>query len=362
MKKFQNPSDFAGKKRQPDCYEPGTMQISNHAEPAEQAATPASGDAYEGVRVKARDGAMTAGTGPVGAASTTWTSLDEARQFVRLAIDLQRDGRSRKAGRYAKRALSLFERESRTTDYEAIVARLSLADSRFVRGDFARAGADYRDALASIAALTATTTSCDVRNVRAQAVRGLASVALARGETLEAERQLLRALDGADYKAGYTHESSAMLMDDLGTLFRQTGRYDEAARMQHLALSVIERTVGIEHPHAATIFEHLAMLEHARRQYTIGERFARQAAAIQERAFGPDHPRVANAFVVLASMLEGRGKLLEATQIRQAAQLIAQHWFSNDLEELAASGLNATMPQGRSDYANPAARVAVRYA
>src|SRR5262249_17471245 len=107
---------------------------------------------------------------------------------------------------------------------------------------------------------------------------------------------------------------------------------------------------------------HLAMLEHARRQYTVGERFARQAAAIQERAFGPDHPRVANAFVVLASMLEGQGKLLEATQIRQAAQLIAEHWFSNDVQELVASGLIAATTQGRSDYGRPAARVAVRYA
>src|SRR5262249_13365710 len=159
--------------------------------------------------------------------------------------------RSLKAGRYAKRALSLFEKESRTTDYEAIVGRLCLAHSRFVRNDFARAGADYRDALASIAALAATTTSYDVRDVRAQAVRGLASVALARGETLDAERQLLRALDIAEYKAGSAHESSAMLMDDLGTVYRHAGRYDEAARMQHLALAVIEETVGIEHPHAA---------------------------------------------------------------------------------------------------------------
>src|SRR5262245_66590275 len=101
--------------------------------------------------------------------------------------------------------------------------------------------------------------------------------------------------------------------------------------MQHLALSVIEETVGIEHPHAATIFEHLAMLEYVRRQYRIGERFARQAAAIQERAFGPDHPRVANAFVVLASMMEGQGKLLEANQIRQEAHIIAQPWFSHEL-------------------------------
>jgi len=361
MKDVSNPSDFADKKRQPDCYEPGTMQISNRAEPA-PAPTPASSDAFEGVCIKAGEGAMTAAKGPVEAAPTTWTELEEARQYVRLAVDLQRDGRSLKAGRYAKRALSLFERASRTTDYEAIVARLCLADSRFVRGDFARAGADYRDAVSSIAVLTTTAPSCDVRNIRAQAVRGQANAALARGETLEAERQLLRALDIAEYKTGSAHESSAMLMDDLGTLYRQTGRYDEAARMQHLALSVVEETVGIEHPHAAMIFEHLALLEHARRQYRMGERFARQAAAIQERAFGPDHPRVANAFVVLASMLEGQGKLLEATQIRQAAQLIAQHWFGNDLEELAASGLIAATTQGRPDHGGPATRVAVRYA
>jgi tetratricopeptide (TPR) repeat protein len=271
---------------------------------------------------------------------------------VRLAIDLRKDGRSLTSGRYAKRALSLFARESRIDDYDAIVARLCLADSRVMRHDLTRAETDYQEALSSIGRLIAARRSFDVRNLRAHALRGLANVALAHGEPLEAERQLLQALDMAEQKAGSSHESDATLMDDLGTLYRQTGRYEEASRMQHLALSVIKETVGIEHPHAASILEHLAMLEHARGRFTVGERFAREAAAIQRRVFGPDHPRVATALVVLALMLEGRGKCLEAAEARQVARLIIQHWFGDDLDALAGSGLITAMMHSRSDHRN----------
>jgi tetratricopeptide (TPR) repeat protein len=174
----------------------------------------------------------TTGAGSVEVTAGAWTRLDEARQFVSLAIEMQRYGRALKSGRYAKRALSLFERESRADHYDAIVARLCLADSRMTRGNFARAETDYRDALSSIGRLIAARGSFDVRNVRAHALRGLANVALAHGEPLEAERQLLQALDMAEQKAGSSHESDATLMDDLGTLYRQTGRYEEASRMQ----------------------------------------------------------------------------------------------------------------------------------
>jgi tetratricopeptide (TPR) repeat protein len=340
-----------------------TMNISSHEDLGGKVAPVPSNDALESFRADARNAAKkTAEEWSGEVTPATWNRLDEALQFVSIAIDLQRDGRSLTSGRYAKRALSLFERESRMDDYEAIVARLCLADSRVVRGDFSRAETDYRAALSSIGRLIPASGSFDVRNVKAHAVRGLASVALAHGEPLEAERQLLQALDLAEQKAGSSHESDAMLMDDLGAVYRQTGRYDEAARIQHLALTVIEDTVGIEHPQAATILEHLAMLEHARGRFTIGERFAREAAAIQKRAFGPDHPRVATALVVLALMLEGRGKLLEATQARQAARLIAQRWFGDDLEELAGSRLITATMHSRPDRRNAERVGAGRYA
>jgi tetratricopeptide (TPR) repeat protein len=332
------------------------MNISNHENLGRTFPTSPSNDALESFRADARN------TRKVEVAAVTWNRLDEARQFVSIAIDLQRDGRSLTSGRYAKRALSLFERESRIDDYEAIVARLCLADSRVMRRDFARAETDYRAALSSIGHLMAARQSFDVRNLRAHARRGLAKIALAHGEPQEAERQLLQALDLAEQKPGFSRESDAMLMDDLGTLYRQTGRFEEASRVQHLALSVIKETVGIEHPQAATILEHLAMLEHARGRFTVGERFAREAAAIQEGAFGPDHPRVATALVVLALMLEGRGRLLEATEARQAARLIAQRWFGDDLETLAGSRLITATMHSRSDRRNADRVGAGRYA
>jgi tetratricopeptide (TPR) repeat protein len=287
------------------------MNISNHENLGGKFPPSLSNDSLEGLRAHVRN------AGKVEVAPVTWNRLDEARHFVRLAIDLRQDGRPLTSGRYAKRALSLFARESRIDDYDAIVARLCLADSRVMRRDLTRAETDYQDALSSIGRLIAARRSFDVRNLRAHALRGLANVALAHGEPLEAERQLL-----------------------------------QASLMQHLALSVIKETVGIEHPHAASILEHLAMLEHARGRFTVGERFAREAAAIQRKVFGPDHPRVATALVVLALMLEGLGKCLEATEARQVARLIAQHWFGDDLDALAGSGLVTATMHSRSDHRN----------
>jgi tetratricopeptide (TPR) repeat protein len=290
-----------------------------------------------------------AGIAAADVVSATWTPLDEARQYLSLAVDLHRDGKWLTSGRYAKRALSLFERASRTVDYDAIVARLCLADSRRERGDFARAESDYREALSTIGCLVAERASVDVRNVRARALSGLGNVALAGGEMLETERQLLSALDTVESKGGSPHESSAMLMDDLGTLYRHTGRHDEAARMHHLALTIVERTLGAEHPRAATVLEHMALVEHARARFVDGELLARQAIAIQKKTFGSDHPRLANAFVVLASMLEGQRKPLEASQMRQAAELIVDHWFGDDVEAFAGKGLVPGPMHARSD-------------
>jgi tetratricopeptide (TPR) repeat protein len=328
-----------GEKRQPDCLVISIMNISRYEDLARRVSAAVPNDTVDRDGIDMHNAGEETRVCSAEGKPAAWSRLDEARQFASLAVGLQRDGWSLKSGRYAKRAISLFERESRTDDSEAIVARLCLADSRFVLGNFAGADTEYRHALSSIGRLVAARASFEVGSVRARALRGLANVAMARGETVEAERELLHALDLVEHEAGWSHESNAILMDDLGTLYRQTGRYDEAARMHHLALTVVEETVGIKHPQAATILEHLAMLEHARGQFTVGEQFARDAAAIQERAFGSGHPRLASALVVLASMLEGQGKVLEATQARQAAQLMAQRWFGDDLEALAGSGL-----------------------
>src|SRR5258706_3870838 len=69
---------------------------------------------------------------------------DEALRLLDIAVNFRTDGWPDKAKRFARRALTVFERESRTHHPDSIRARLCLAGVREDLADYARAEADYR--------------------------------------------------------------------------------------------------------------------------------------------------------------------------------------------------------------------------
>jgi tetratricopeptide (TPR) repeat protein len=258
---------------------------------------------------------------------------DEAMRLLDIAMDFRTDGSPDKAKRFARRALTVFERESRTDHPDAIRALLCLAGAREDLADYARAETDYRSANDILESLAGHKNNVEVHQLRIRALRGLASVIRARGRDQQATTILKQALAMAERSFGWKHVDVAGVLNDLGVHYRLTGRYEKAVRVHRRALEMTEKLLGPEHPQVATILHQLSVLECARGRFAAGEPFARRAIAIRERTLGPDHPDVAIECEAIATLLEEQRKYEEAALMCQHALTIRERWFGPDHHE-----------------------------
>ncbi|MBO2446801.1 tetratricopeptide repeat protein [Actinomadura barringtoniae] len=151
--------------------------------------------------------------------------------------------------------------------------------------------------------------------LRVQEFQGQGAFHMSQGQYPQAEKLLLEALalcwdlgeGGAMLAAGVSNE--------LGVLYKATGRIDEAEPCYWHALEIFERILGPDHPQIASIYHNLAGLEHSRRNWPEAERLGRRSVAIRERSLGPGHIEVAADKAALAAVLVDAGKPAEATRL-----------------------------------------------
>jgi tetratricopeptide (TPR) repeat protein len=264
--------------------------------------------------------------------------IEEAQLFLDLATDFRTDGWFDKARRFARRALSIFERQPGTDPRDIVRALLCIAGARENLRDHIRAEAEYRRASDVLDRLPESADTLDVQALRIETLRGLASVKLALGRDQQAEATLRQALDVARHIAVSKPSDVATILDDLGLLCRRAGRLAEASRLHYRALAIIEQALSAEHPLAGTILYHLGILEYARGRLSAGEAFARRAVAIRQKTFGPDHPQVAAVFVSLGVLLSAQRKYSEAKLVDEYARMILERWFGQNHSDVAATG------------------------
>jgi serine/threonine-protein kinase len=104
----------------------------------------------------------------------------------------------------------------------------------------------------------------------------------------------------------------ARLLDALGMIFLNLGRYEDAHRLVGHALGVRLATHGTEHPDVAESLRHVARVDRSLASYTAAEALYRQALDIQRRLLGPDHPAVAETMLDLGFLLPYLGRLAES--------------------------------------------------
>jgi tetratricopeptide (TPR) repeat protein len=85
-------------------------------------------------------------------------------------------------------------------------------------------------------------------------------VEAAEGHLDRAEQFYARALDIKRSLLGPEHPECAITAHNLGTLLRDSGRPEEAARHFRSALSIFEATLDADHPHIALCRANLAGL------------------------------------------------------------------------------------------------------
>ncbi|NEA36898.1 tetratricopeptide repeat protein [Streptomyces sp. SID13031] len=244
----------------------------------------------------------------------------------RLAIDSGDHGR-------AERMIGFAQVLSETAD-DAAVAQVAL-----MRGLLAHHTGDIATAVESFEWLEANLSSKpwtpNTFEVLVQARTFLGSVRREQGRYSDAEHLLRIALTAAEEAPAIGPDFVSLICNELGMVFKCTGRFDLALSSYERALSLLNRADGVDHPAVATIYHNLAGLAHARGNYAAAEIPARRAVEIRQRTHGPDHIATVSDQAMLASILAGLGQLDEAEKLLRHALKVYKRTYGEDHYEVA---------------------------
>ncbi len=119
-------------------------------------------------------------------------------------------------------------------------------------------------------------------------------------------------------------ELVAELLNDLGVLRFNQGRYSEAAGLHRQALHLLESVCGNEHPTLVVPLNNLATIYLQLGRFDEAEQNFQQAVAICRKTLGEDHPTYAEVLSNYAALLRKVGRKREAKKMAGQAQKIVQ--------------------------------------
>ena len=116
-----------------------------------------------------------------------------------------------------------------------------------------------------------------------QAIRR-AEAFYSKGMYEKAEAYYLHALAGAEQAFGPDHLKVAMVLNNLGVIYKCLARFAEARRVYERSLAIMEPVLGPEDCDVAVLYHNLGGLEHASGNYARGEPFARKSVEMSGRS------------------------------------------------------------------------------
>jgi tetratricopeptide (TPR) repeat protein len=105
-------------------------------------------------------------------------------------------------------------------------------------------------------------------------------------------------------------------------LYRNQGRYEEAAPLFQRVLAIYERALGPEHPDTANSLWWMAVVKAQDGQVAEAESFYRRTLSIFEKALPPQHPNLAKLLDQFAAFLSRTGRDAEANGLKARAEAI----------------------------------------
>jgi serine/threonine-protein kinase len=170
--------------------------------------------------------------------------------------------------------------------------------------------------------------------VQAQMLDALGRVNDQLGRFADAEQMLRRALDLRRSHLGDSHLDVAATLNNLSNVLVQTDRGAEALQLSREALAIQQRALGPKHPDVA-----LALAKVATRTSDIAaaESLYRAARDIQRAALGPEHSAVATTDGQLAGILMARGKYDAAEAMLRESLRIRERLTGPDRSSAAIS-------------------------
>ena len=134
----------------------------------------------------------------------------------------------------------------------------------------------------------------------------------------EAEDAYRRALAVLETSLGGDHPSVASVLNVLGSLCDDQGRFAEAEQMTVRAISIRETALGPDHPLLAEALFNLAHIYHRHfNKLDEAEELYKRALAISRAVFGPEDPDVAVGVEEYAALLREQGREEEVAALEQ---------------------------------------------
>ncbi|MFE0654502.1 tetratricopeptide repeat protein [Streptomyces sp. NPDC059534] len=168
----------------------------------------------------------------------------------------------------------------------------------------------------------------------------------------EGEEVLRGALAVADGEPGMPLGPLVGVCNQLGILFKYSGKFVEAEVFYRRALLLLEEGDLGEDPAAASLFHNLSGLAHSRGDFAAAVEPGRRAIAVRERALGPDHLEVALDKAALAPVLIELDELEEAEALLTSALAVVEETYGPEHYETGiAVGNLAALAYRRGQYA-----------
>ena len=146
---------------------------------------------------------------------------------------------------------------------------------------------------------------------RARALMALANVESDRSRFTEAERLLLEAVAIREQAVPDSSDLAATL-NNLGNLYHEMGRLDDAARVHERGLAIKEKVDGPDHYFLSQSLSNLANVYTKQKRFDLAESMHRRALAIKRNALEAGHPEIGVSEHNLGDLAFQRGDLKAA--------------------------------------------------
>ena len=118
---------------------------------------------------------------------------------------------------------------------------------------------------------------------------------------------------------GPDHPYLATALNNLGELYRQRGKYEQAEPLFERALRLWEQTLGPDNLQVAQVLDSLGVLYGEQGKYEQAELLLERALRILEQALGHDHAYLAIPLISLGNVYIKQGEYKQARAVYQQA-------------------------------------------
>ncbi len=167
----------------------------------------------------------------------------------------------------------------------------------------------------------------------------LATIDRAVGAYDEARARYEQVLAMREQALGPEHPKVAATLGSLATIYQVTGAHDEAKALHERALAILEQALGPDHPNVIGNLNNLANVYYSTGNYDEAKRLYERAVASLERTLGPEHPNVARTLNNLAAVHQALGDNEGAKRLYTRALGIAEQTMGLEHPD-AAGALN----------------------